>query len=235
MLIPMILKYLKIFSIQYNLLIYIKLYYLKMEPNKNTNENQNSIEPIQEEIEKAFCERSYEEVEDGYIDDRGFYTTPNGSFWDDDKTYFNHLGFDRHGGSYDKYGIYIPGPEYDEKTGLYKDQKDLFNIGQNIDENKIIGASISKLREQEKRDEKTIKKYEELVEESEEDDDKSNITFDEEDFKEAYNDVMELEKKNNEKELENKNKINMDVMKTKGPIEGENINNNLNGIPNNNA
>ena len=235
MLIPMILKYLKIFSIQYNLLIYIKLYYLKMEPNKNTNENQNSIEPIQEEIEKAFCERSYEEVEDGYIDDRGFYTTPNGSFWDDDKTYFNHLGFDRHGGSYDKYGIYIPGPEYDEKTGLYKDQKDLFNIGQNIDENKIIGASISKLREQEKRDEKTIKKYEELVEESEEDDDKSNITFDEEDFKEAYNDVMELEKKNNEKELENKNKINMDVMKTKGPIENENINNNLNGIPNNNA
>lgn len=235
MLIPMILKYLKIFSIQYNLLIYIKLYYLKMEPNKNTNENQNSIEPIQEEIEKAFCERSYEEVEDGYIDDRGFYTTPNGSFWDDDKTYFNHLGFDRHGGSYDKYGIYIPGPEYDEKTGLYKDQKDLFNIGQNIDENKIIGASISKLREQEKRDEKTIKKYEELVEESEEDDDKSNITFDEEDFKEAYNDVMELEKKNNEKELENKNKINMDVMKMKGPIENENINNNLNGIPNNNA
>ena len=235
MLIPMILKYLKIFSIQYNLLIYIKLYYLKMEPNKNTNENQNSIEPIQEEIEKAFCERSYEEVEDGYIDDRGFYTTPNGSFWDDDKTYFNHLGFDRHGGSYDKYGIYIPGPEYDEKTGLYKDQKDLFNIGQNIDENKIIGASISKLREQEKRDEKTIKKYEELVEESEEDDDKSNITFDEEDFKEAYNDVMELEKKNNEKELEDKNKINMDVMKTIGPIENENINNNLNGIPNNNA
>ena len=206
-----------------------------MEPNKNTNENQNSIEPIQEEIEKAFCERSYEEVEDGYIDDRGFYTTPNGSFWDDDKTYFNHLGFDRHGGSYDKYGIYIPGPEYDEKTGLYKDQKDLFNIGQNIDENKIIGASISKLREQEKRDEKTIKKYEELVEESEEDDDKSNITFDEEDFKEAYNDVMELEKKNNEKELEDKNKINMDVMKTIGPIENENINNNLNGIPNNNA
>ena len=61
-----------------------------MEPKENI-EN--------EEDNKPFCDRPFEEVEDGYIDDRGFYTSPNGSFWDDDHTYFNHLGFDRHGGS----------------------------------------------------------------------------------------------------------------------------------------
>ena len=33
-----------------------------------------------EVIEKSSCDRPYEEIEDGYIYDRGFYTTPNGSF-----------------------------------------------------------------------------------------------------------------------------------------------------------
>ena len=180
-----------------------------MDQNANTGQNPNKIEPIQEEIEKPFCDRPYEEVEDGYIDDRGFYTTPNGSFWDDDQTYFNHLGFDRHGGSYDKYGVYQPGPGYDEKTGLYKDQKELLYFGGgNFDETKNEKNSISKLRDQEKKDEKIMKQYEELVEESEEEeDDKSNITFDDEDIKEAYNDVMELENSNNN----NNNKRILDI------------------------
>ena len=181
-----------------------------MDQNANTGQNPNKIEPIQEEIEKPFCDRPYEEVEDGYIDDRGFYTTPNGSFWDDDQTYFNHLGFDRHGGSYDKYGVYQPGPGYDEKTGLYKDQKELLYFGGgNFDETKNEKNSISKLRDQEKKDEKIMKQYEELVEESEEEeDDKSNITFDDEDIKEAYNDVMELENSNNNN---NNNKRILDI------------------------
>ena len=160
-----------------------------MEPNAKieiTEEN--------EQGEKTFCDRPYEEVEDGYVDDRGFYTTPNGSFWDEDKTYFNHLGFDRHGGYYDKYGIYQPGPGYDEKTGLYNDQKELISTPENVDANKILELSLSKLKDQEKNDEKTIKKYEQPVEESEDSDgDKSNVTYDENDFKEAYEDVMENE------------------------------------------
>ena len=163
-----------------------------MEPNPKN-------EGIEEQDEKTFCDRPYEEVEDGYIDDRGFYTTPNGSFWDEDKTYFNHLGFDRHGGSYDKYGVYIPGPGYDEKTGLYNDQKELISIPENVDTNKILELSLFKLKEQEKNDEKTIKKYEQPVEESEDSDsgdDKSNVTYDENDFKEAYENVMENENKN---------------------------------------
>ena len=164
--------------------------------------------------EKTFCDRPYEEVEDGYIDDRGFYTTPNGSFWDDDHTYFNHLGFDRHGGSYDKYGLYQPGPDYDEKTGLYKDQKEYIALEDVVDPNKILELSISKLKEQEKKDEKVMKKYEQPMEDSEEsdDDDKSNVTYDENDIKEAYEDVMENENRNNnimEVKVSKKNNSNM--------------------------
>ena len=151
-----------------------------------------------EDESNTFCDRPFEEVEDGYIDDRGFYTSPNGSFWDDDHNYFNHLGFDRHGGSYDKYGIYLPGPGYDEKTGLYNDQKELLESKDKKDVTQTIETALYKLREQEKKDEKTIKKYEQPVEESEESDeeDKSNLTYDEEDFEEAYQTVMELEERN---------------------------------------
>ena len=109
-----------------------------------------------EEKEKPFCDRPYEEIEDGYIDDRGFYTTPNGSFWDDDYTYFNHLGFDSHGGCYDKYGIYQPGPGYDEATGLYFDQKELLVSEEVANTKEILDHVISKLKEQGKKDEKTI-------------------------------------------------------------------------------
>ena len=160
-----------------------------MEPKTNIELKE------EKEMDKPFCDRPFEEVEDGYVDDRGFYTTPNGSFWDDDQTYFNHLGFDRHGGTYDKYGIYMPGPNYDEKTGLYKDQEELISSSEKTDHEKTIELSISQLKEQGKKDEKTIKKYEELVEESEESDeeDKSNLTYDEEDFQEAYETVMEIE------------------------------------------
>ena len=161
-----------------------------MEPNtilETTEEN--------EQNEKPFCDRPYEEVEDGYVDDRGFYTTPNGSFWDEDHTYFNHLGFDKHGGSYDKYGIYQPGPGYDEKTGLYNDQKDLLDSTKKADTEKFLEIAISKLKEQEETDEKIIKKYEQPIEDSEEsdDEDKSNITYDEDEIKEAYENVMENE------------------------------------------
>ena len=179
-----------------------------MEPNNFQNPIQSQNNNIQNDEpdfkENPFCDRSFEEVEDGYIDDRGFYTTPNGSFWDDDHNYFNHFGFDRFGGRYDQYGIYHPGNGYDENTGLYKEQKE-FITGDLKEAEKNIGMSISKLKDQEKNDEITIKKYEKLEEESEDSDneDKSNITFDENDIKEAYDCVMENE--NNNKNIMNNN------------------------------
>ena len=167
---------------------------IKTNPKSQTANQQEDPEVI----EKPFCERPYEEVEDGYIDDRGFYTTPNGSFWDDDHTYFNHLGFDRHGGSYDKYGVYQPGAGYDEATGLYNDQKEFINSNELKDVEQNVELCISKLKEQESKDEKTIRKYEKLEEESEDsdDEDKSNVTYDEDEIKEAYDFVMENENRN---------------------------------------
>ena len=172
------------------------------QPNQPKEVHESQATKAQEEpenLETAFCDRPYEEVEDGFIDDRGFYTTPNGSFWDDEHTYFNHLGFDRHGGSYDKYGVYHPGAGYDEATGLYNDQKEFITGNEIKAAEKNVELSISKLKEQELKDEKTIRKYEKLEEESEDsddDEDKSNVTYDEDEIKEAYDFVMENEKKN---------------------------------------
>ena len=184
-----------------------------MEPNSIQNSTQSQpMNLINNEdtdfTGRPFCDRPFEEVEDGYIDDRGFYTTPNGSFWDDEQTYFNHFGFDRFGGRYDKYGIYHPGTGYDENTGLYKEQKE-FITGDLQLAQKNIDDSIMKLKEQEKKDEITIKKYVKLEEESEDDDedDKSNVTFDENDIKEAFDLVMENENNNNNIMNNNINKI----------------------------
>ena len=160
----------------------------------NYMEQKNSDKKNKEnkEIDFPFFDRPYEEVENGYIDDRGFYTTPDGSFWDEDHTYFNHLGFDCHGGSYDKFGVYHPGIGYDEKTGFYKDEVLDISAGK-IGENETIELAISKLKQQEEDDEKIIKKYEIPEEESEDSDfeDKSDITFNEEDIKDAYESVLE--------------------------------------------
>ena len=172
------------------------------QPNQPKESHESQATKAQEEpenLETAFCDRPYEEVEDGFIDDRGFYTTPNGSFWDDEHTYFNHLGFDRHGGSYDKYGVYHPGAGYDEATGLYNDQKEFITGNEIKEAEKNVELSISKLKEQELKDEKTIRKYEKLEEESEDSDeegDNSNVTYDEDEIKEVYDFVMENEKKN---------------------------------------
>ena len=171
-----------------------------MEPNQfqniqNQNMNMDTSEPKPEE--RLFCERPFEEVEDGYIDDRGFYTTPNGSFWDDEHTYFNHLGYDKFGGSYDKYGVYQPGNGYNESTGFYKEQEELINnVDMKENENeKIVKECINKLKSQQGKDEKTVERYDNLNEESEDDDeeDKSNITLDEKDIKEAYENIMNNE------------------------------------------
>ena len=76
-------------------------------------------------------------------------------------------------------------------------QKELIDTEEKKDVKQILDFAITKLREQEKNDERTIKKYEQPIEESEEsdDEDKSNLTYDEEDFQEAYNNVMELEER----------------------------------------
>ena len=106
-------------------------------------------------------------------------------------------------------GEALAGPKsmgFDENTGLYKDQKELIDNVEMKGADKIVELSISKLKDQEKKDEITIKKYDNLEEESEDsdDDNKSNITFDEKDIKEAYDCMMENEN-HNENIINNQN------------------------------
>ena len=166
-----------------------------MEPKENTQTSEDL---------KPFYDRPYEEEEDGYIDDRGFYTSPNGSFWDDEHNYFNHFGFDKHGGSYDKFGIYQPGPNYNTETGMYEDEdmKRQNNDEEKYDGEKIEGNKIKGLEDKDKKDKKIMKKFAELIESEDESDDeeeadKSNLSFDINDIEEAYGYAMEVENNTN--------------------------------------
>ena len=71
---------------------------------------------------KEFIERKYHEGIEGELDEEGFFTTPNGSFWDPDYVYFNREGYDKHGGYYDDNNEYIPGENWDEENQCYFDE-----------------------------------------------------------------------------------------------------------------
>ena len=72
--------------------MFCKNYYEFKKPTNSKTKSDN-----------LFFERPFEEVEGGFYDERGFYMIPNGSFWDlIEQTYFNSLGYDSHGCSYDK-------------------------------------------------------------------------------------------------------------------------------------
>ncbi len=84
--------------------------------NVNENLNQGSF------YDNTFYERPFEEVDGGYFDGKGFYCTPDGSFWDENGVYFNRLGLDRHGGFYDEFCNYIPGDCWNEEFCCYQDE-----------------------------------------------------------------------------------------------------------------
>lgn len=85
---------------------------------------------------QKFKDRSFEEVPGGKYDDEGFYRTPNGSFWDPSKVYFNREGFDDHQGRYDEKMTYIPGPGWVEEYMCYEDELDeIKNFFEEIEKN----------------------------------------------------------------------------------------------------
>ena len=78
---------------------------------------------------------------EGKFDDNGFFRTPNGSFWDMDGEYFNHYGFDIHGGKYVDQLDYIPGPTWIEELGCYPEDEEKYK---NEDINDIIDNDLDK-------------------------------------------------------------------------------------------
>jgi hypothetical protein len=106
---------------------------------RNNIDNSNYLD------ESDFFVRPFEEVAGGYYDDKGFYCTPEGSFWDDEGVYFNRLGRDKNGGWYDNFDKYNPGEDWNEEFQCYNSEigvgvenvKEILN--QNTIENLIQG------------------------------------------------------------------------------------------------
>lgn len=65
-------------------------------------------------------------LNEGVLDELGFFKTPNGSFWDPDDEYFNRHGFDIHAGCYSNDLEYIPGPEWLPELGCYPEDKEKY-------------------------------------------------------------------------------------------------------------
>ena len=80
---------------------------------------------------------------EGKFDDNGFFRTPNGSFWDMDGEYFNHYGFDIHGGKYVDELDYIPGPTWIEELGCYPEDEEKYKNGDIEDDGKDLEEDIN--------------------------------------------------------------------------------------------
>ena len=87
-------------------------------------ESKNDNKELKDKIPKERRKRTKET--EGKFDDDGFFTTPNGSFWDMDGEYFNRYGYDIHGGKYIDKLDYIPGPTWIEELGCYPEDKDKY-------------------------------------------------------------------------------------------------------------
>ena len=87
-------------------------------------ESKNDDIDLEDKIPKERRKRTKET--EGKFDDDGFFTTPNGSFWDMDGEYFNRYGYDIHGGKYIDKLDYIPGPTWIEELGCYPEEKDKY-------------------------------------------------------------------------------------------------------------
>ena len=110
----------------------------------------------------------------GKLDEDGFFTTPNGSFWDMDGEYFNRYGFDIHGGKYIDKLDYIPGPTWIEELGCYPEDKDKYEKEEDLDEMEMEMGDCQDIYPDEKNDD-LINKIENLDLKKDEHKDEINI------------------------------------------------------------
>ena len=173
-----------------------------MEANIQNNLITNNLIPNEE-----FFERNKEETEDGFYDDRGFYTTPNGSFWDENDTYFNRFGFDKHGGRYDDYGVYFPGKNYNFDYNCYEDEIE-----------KKYNGNFNQINENTKNDLIETYEYNNLIvgqierlndDDNQENETEENYDMNDEDMERIYNECIDIVNQSKKKLLEEtKNEIN---------------------------
>ena len=184
----------------------------KEEKVQNTENEIKKEEKKEENTEEEFLERIKEEVEDGYIDDRGFYTTPNGSFWDENGNYFNHVGFDKHGGRYDKYGVYQPGKNYNYEYNCYEDEIDK-NNNKFFDE---INENTKKaLEESFQHNNECVEAIDNINNDDNPDEEGDNYGLNEEEMEKIYNECIKIANKDDKDDKDNKDKKDENVIEEK--------------------
>ena len=106
---------------------------------------------------------------EGKFDNDGFFRTPNGSFWDMDGEYFNHYGYDIHGGKYLDGLDYIPGPNWIEELGCYPEDEEKYKKEDidDIDEDIKKDDNLKKEKNKQNKNKKNKKKKEESFDEDE--------------------------------------------------------------------
>ena len=127
----------------------------------------------------------------GKLDEDGFFTTPNGSFWDMDGEYFNRYGFDIHGGKYIDKLDYIPGPTWIEELGCYPEDKDKYEKEEDLDEMEMEMGDCQDIYPDEKNDD-LINKIE-------------NLDLKKDEHKDEIN-INDLKKEKKEKKINKKDK-----------------------------
>lgn len=162
-----------------------------------------------------FIEREFQEVPGGVLQEDGFYVTPEGSFWDPEGDYFNKYGFDKYGGNYDQYKVYIPGEGWLEEFQCYKEDLHI------KDENELRELMKSRMDEYAQETQDILKMIEKDEEENQE-------------FDASYKSAMKSEVKsklmnlNMESNQSNKSNISGNPYLNSGNVDMGNINSNMN-------
>jgi hypothetical protein len=81
-----------------------------------------------------FVDRSFHSTFDGYYDEEDLFHTPEGSFFNLNREYFNRFGYDKYGGRYDDMGVYIPGEGWDSDFQCYKEDLDEDFLTQQVEQ-----------------------------------------------------------------------------------------------------
>ena len=153
-------------------------------------ESKNDDIDLEDKIPKERRKRTKET--EGKFDDDGFFTTPNGSFWDMDGEYFNRYGYDIHGGKYIDKLDYIPGPTWIEELGCYPEEKDKYLKEEDLNDDMEDIKDMDMAMEKFEGDSDLINNMKEL-----------NVN---DDIKEENKNKKDKNKKNKDKKKKNKKK-----------------------------
>lgn len=112
-----------------------------VNPEPSTNENniseiisKNNIQAEYIFNKNFFIERSFHSSFDGFYDEEDFFHTPEGSFFNQNREYYNRFGYDKYGGRYNNMGVYLPGEGWNSDFQCYEEDLDEDFLKQQVDQ-----------------------------------------------------------------------------------------------------